>query len=270
MPPVGLREYNTDATLVLGPAVIAILLNVLLGGVCFLQVIHYFSGKFGDTWPVFALVCWVAVINVADTVCAGNLMWYYTVDTYVDNTYALLAPWQYHATAISSSMISLPVQHFLAWRMYQFSQSKALFALVSAMSITQGVLMIFVSASFIEEGESDAERLMPIFVVSYVAALANEILITSNLLYHFYKHRTGMKNTDLVMSQLSRIVMETAIPVTLCSILAGVSVLAIPRSNVFLIFTMAMGRLYTNTLLTVRFPLCCIPAPTAQSNFLRP
>ena len=36
-------------------------------------------------------------------------MWYYTVDTYVNNALALLAPWQYHTTAISSSMcVSYP------------------------------------------------------------------------------------------------------------------------------------------------------------------
>ena len=52
---------------------------------------------------------WVTLVDIADTVCAGNLMWYYTVDTYVNNALALLAPWQYHTTAISSSMcVSYP------------------------------------------------------------------------------------------------------------------------------------------------------------------
>ncbi|KAL1701474.1 hypothetical protein EV121DRAFT_263049 [Schizophyllum commune] len=246
MPPRGpATEGSDEAKLVLGPAVIAILLNVLLGGVTLLQATHYFCGKYGDKWPVILLVSWVTLVDIADTVCAGNLMWYYTVDTYVNNALALLAPWQYHTTAISSSMISVPVQHFLGWRMYQFSHSKILFGLVSGLSLGQGFLMIFVSASFIAtpRPHEDAARLMPMFIVSYALALANELIITSNLLYHFYQHRTGMKNTDLVMTKLSSIVVETAVPVTTCSF-------AFPNSSVFLIFTMAMGKLYTNTLLT--------------------
>ncbi|KAL1711597.1 hypothetical protein EV715DRAFT_215152 [Schizophyllum commune] len=235
MPPRGpATEDSDEATLVLGPAVIAILLNVLLGGVTLLQATHYFSGKYGDKWPVILLVSWVTLVDIADTVCAGNLMWYYTVDTYVNNALALLAPWQYHTTAISSSMISVPVQHFLGWRMYQFSHSKILFGLVSGLSLGQGFLMIFVSASFIAtpRPHEDAARLMPMFIVSYALALANELIITSNLLYHFYQHRTGMKNTDLVMTKLSSIVVETAVPVTTCSILAGVSVTLNARHNI--------------------------------------
>ncbi|KAI5891835.1 uncharacterized protein SCHCODRAFT_01172655 [Schizophyllum commune H4-8] len=235
MPPRGpATEGSDEATLVLGPAVIAILLNVLLGGVTLLQATHYFCGKYGDKWPVILLVCWVTLVDIADTICAGNLMWYYTVDTYVNNALALLAPWQYHATAISSSMISVPVQHFLGWRMYQFSHSKILFGLVSGLSLGQGFLMIFVSASFIATPypHEDAARLMPMFIVSYALALANELIITSNLLYHFYQHRTGMKNTDLVMTKLSSIVVETAVPVTTCSILAGVSVSLNARRNI--------------------------------------
>ena len=127
MPPRGpATEDSDEATLVLGPAVIAILLNVLLGGVTLLQATHYFSGKYGDKWPVMCvppiaaayakltglrslLVSWVTLVDIADTVCAGNLMWYYTVDTYLNNALALLAPWQYHTTAISSSMcVSYP------------------------------------------------------------------------------------------------------------------------------------------------------------------
>ena len=62
--------------------------------------------------------------------------------------------------------------------MYQFSHSKILFGLVSGLSLGQGFLMIFVSASFIAHPHEDAGRLMPMFIVSYALALANELIIT--------------------------------------------------------------------------------------------
>ncbi|KAK7451676.1 hypothetical protein VKT23_012354 [Stygiomarasmius scandens] len=147
--------------------------------------------------------------------------------------------------------ISVPVQHFLGYRIYRFSESRILFAFFSLLSLGQAGLAFASSiGALLAPNVEENRKLIPVADSWLALAVACDGGITLMLSYYLSKSRTGRRATDRAISKLIRTSVETALPVTLFCICDLATLTSLPNSNLHLMFALPMARLYTNTLMT--------------------
>ncbi|KAF5364923.1 hypothetical protein D9758_008166 [Tetrapyrgos nigripes] len=242
-----------NVSLVFGPLVVATLVNALLAGICMVQFFEYYDSRIKDGPTITGLVIWVAVIDTFSSCTSSSLLWHYAVDSFENKIGLLSTPWQYNMIAIFTTFISVPVQFFLAWRIRIFSKSFVLFVVICTLSLAQGGLAFATSISAVLTPNVETNAgLIPVTDSWMAITLACDASITGVLSYYLWKSRTGMQASDkAVISKLIRTSVETALPVTVCCIGVLVFLTTMPRSNLQMIFGVPLGRLYTNTLMTV-------------------
>ncbi|KAF5371136.1 hypothetical protein D9758_004131 [Tetrapyrgos nigripes] len=241
-----------NISLILGPMVVATLVNALLTGICMVQFLEYYDSRIKDRPTIIGLVIWVAVVDTFSSCTFSYLLWYYAVDNFENKIGLLSVPWQSATIPIFTTLISVPVQFFLAWRIRIFSKSFVLFIVICTLSLAQGGLAFASTIDALLEPyvEAYAGRI-PVTDSWLAIAVACDASITAALSYYLWKSRAGMKASDkAVISKLIRTSVETALPVTVFCISSLVFLTTMPGSNLSFIFGLPLARLYTNTLLT--------------------
>ncbi|KAF5343060.1 hypothetical protein D9758_011110 [Tetrapyrgos nigripes] len=183
-----------NISLILGPVVVSTLVNALLTGICMVQFLEYYDSSIKDGPTITGLVIWVAVVDTFFSCTSSYLLWHYAVDSFENKMGLLSTPWQFNIIGISTTLISVPVQFFLAWRIRRFSKSFVLFVVICTLSLAQGGLGFASSIGALLEPRVEANaRLVPVGDSWIATALACDASITAALSYYLLKSRTGMK-----------------------------------------------------------------------------
>ncbi|KAF5317466.1 hypothetical protein D9758_018044 [Tetrapyrgos nigripes] len=192
-PPINIR-------LVFGPVVVATLVNALLTGICMSQFFEYYNSRIKDGPTITGLVIWVAVVDTFTSCTSSYLLWHYAIDSFENKIGLLSTPWQYSMIPIFTTLISIPVQFFLAWRIRIFSKSFVLFVVLCTLSLAQGGLAFALSiASFVSVPNLAAfAKLIPVGNSWLAITIACDASITVALSYYLLKSRTGMKGEYLL------------------------------------------------------------------------
>ncbi|KDQ52344.1 hypothetical protein JAAARDRAFT_40237 [Jaapia argillacea MUCL 33604] len=247
MTEVSQQEIN----LILGPVVTSVIVNVFLFGICVLQFSNYYTAGFNDTWHIRYLVFWVCTLDTFHTAASCYMLWDYVVTNFNDLQVLSQAPWPFPSTPIVTVLASIPIQHFLAWRIKRFSGSWFIFGMISFLSITQGAFGIAsATGALLTPNIHDFARLIPLVDTWLAVALACDLSITVLLFINLSQRRTGFRRTDSVITRLIRSAVETAAFGSFFCIMDLITFTTLQNTNFHLIFALPMGRIYTNTLLT--------------------
>ncbi|KAK7449277.1 hypothetical protein VKT23_013420 [Stygiomarasmius scandens] len=246
-----MAEAAINIKLILGPVVVSGMINALLFGICVVQFLDYYNAKFKDGPIITGLVVWIAIVDTFSSCTSSYLLWHYAVDGFGNALALVTTPWQYNMIPIFGTLISIPVQFFLAWRIHRFSKSWIIYLVICALSLAQGGLAFAssIGAMLAPSVEANA-ALIPVADSWLALSVACDLSITLLLSYYLSKSRTGMRATDTVISKLIRTSVETALPVTVFCICDLATLTSIPNSNLHLMFALPMARLYTNTIMT--------------------
>ncbi|KAF5352264.1 hypothetical protein D9758_011957 [Tetrapyrgos nigripes] len=187
-----------NISLILGPVVVSTLVNALLAGICMVQFLEYYDSRIKDGLIITGLVIWVVVVDTFSSCTSSYLLWHYAVDNFGNKIGLLSTPWQYNTIAVSTTLISVPVQFFLAWRIRVFSKSFVLFIVICTLSLAQGGLAFASSIGALGEPNVEANaRRIPVADSWLAIAVACDASITVALSYYLLKSRTGMKGEYL-------------------------------------------------------------------------
>ncbi|EIM80421.1 uncharacterized protein STEHIDRAFT_172679 [Stereum hirsutum FP-91666 SS1] len=238
--------------LVLGPLVIASMINTFVYGICIMQLYEYYFACFHDGWKTTTFVSYLAILDTFAVCLNASLIWYYTVSGFGDITVTASTPWMYNVVPILSVMASCPIQHFLAWRIKRLTKSWIIFGIVSAISWASCISGIVASVLALQVGQvSNNTNLLPWADTWLAAATACDVSITCMLLVFLTKNRTGFsQKTDSMIEHLIKVSLESAVPVTIFTVCDLAILTTMPTSNVHMLFALGMGRVYTNTVLT--------------------
>lgn len=239
-----------DLSLVLGPIMLSVVANAMLYGTCTIQWYNYFTSRYKDPWYIRSLVIWVTVLYTVHTGSSLYLLWAFTVDNFGNYDIFSSVPWPYPTTAITIVLCSVPIQHFLAWRIRGLSRSWALFCVVSALSLAQGACGFAggVLANIISN-PVDFVRLGGVADAWLSIAVFTDILITLLLLYYLQRSKTGFKKTDSIISSLIRTAIETAAIGAIFCVVDLVVFTARSDTNLHFFFALPQPGIYTNTLM---------------------
>ncbi|KAJ6518317.1 hypothetical protein C8R47DRAFT_1086566 [Mycena vitilis] len=251
MPPI-----SSAIKLLLGPILIGVSLNTFLYGICFTQFVDYYLSKrqTEDSVATRCLVAWEFFINTFHSAASIYLIWLYLADNFLDVAFLEATPWPLTAVPLVTTFSAGPIQMFLIYRVYSLSNSGWMSAVLGSLTVATGSLAITTSfLAFRLEDFSAAARLRPVANAWLGLSVANDLAITMGLVYYLRASRTGLSlssKTNTLINRLIRSAIESAAVAPVLAILGSITFTRYPTAGIDFIFSIPLGRVYTNTLLS--------------------
>ncbi|KAL5521940.1 hypothetical protein ACEPAF_1794 [Sanghuangporus sanghuang] len=237
--------------LVVGPLLIGVVVNALVFGVCIMQLVSYLMSGYRDGWRTISLLGWIYAIDTFQVCSSVSMLWHYVVDNFANPTALAFSPWEYATLPIFSSLASVPIQHFMAFRIMRFSGSKLLFAFISFLSWAQAALAVTSAIQGVIHTSIESHKKIIPYADAWLALSACcDASITAFLLYYLLRSRTGFERTDSIISTICTTTVKAAVPVTVLCILDLCFLTTTPNNNLHYMFALPVGRLLTNTLMS--------------------
>ncbi|KAF8631329.1 hypothetical protein AX15_002448 [Amanita polypyramis BW_CC] len=239
-------KYDTSIGLLL----IGIFLNTYLYGIVTYQFASYYSIKFNDPpWikiTVFALL-------IVDTFHSGSLIylaWQYCVANY-DNPPALLFGfWPYCFTPIGSAIAAILTQNFMAYRIYRMTSNKFLYMGIVAFALSDLALATFCGARAWMIQDLQKVTTLSGTVTAWLALQASlDIFIAGFTAIGLYRQRTKYCHTNKVLNRYIRSTIQIGFFSSLFAIGNLIGFLVWPGTELYGMFAVPIGRIYTNALM---------------------
>ncbi|KAI6127149.1 hypothetical protein F5141DRAFT_375719 [Pisolithus sp. B1] len=233
----------------LGTLIIGIFFNTYLYGLVTYQFSAYCSRGFDDPLHIKAMVWSLFTLDTFHSGAAIYMAWSYTVTNY-DNPAALaVAEWPYTFTPIGTAAAALVTQLFLGYRIWRLSGSNFLYAVVVALAIPSFALgMACGIKAWMIQVLSKLPQLNNLVIAWLAFQVTIDVFITVTLTIIFLRSKTGYHKTDTVLNRLIRGAIQTGLFAVIFSLGDLVSFLALPTTNLYGMFAIPIGRIYTNTL----------------------
>ncbi|KAF5349977.1 hypothetical protein D9756_009207 [Leucocoprinus leucothites] len=97
-------SFPAEVNRVLGPIVIASLVNAVIYGACVVQFWTYYTSKMEKNWRINVLVNWVFILDTFHTIALCYMLWEYTVTNFNNPTYLLTADWPFLITPVTLNL----------------------------------------------------------------------------------------------------------------------------------------------------------------------
>lgn len=234
----------------LGTLLVGILFNTYLYGLVSYQFAAYVHRGFKDPPAVKCMVHFLFFLDTFHSISAIYMAWNYTVTNY-DNPSALsVADWPYTFTPIGTAAAALVTQVFLGYRIWRLSESATLYAMVIVMAFPSFVLGVACGIrAWIIKVLSDLPRINNLVIAWLAMQVMVDTFITVTLTIVLIRSKTGYRKTDSVVNRLVRGAIQTGLFAGIFSLGDLVSFLVLPNTNLYGMFAIPIGRIYTNTLL---------------------
>jgi len=241
---------SSDLDLILGPILLAVVANAILFGICVVQWYQYFTSRYDDPMVTRLLVSWVMLIDIFQMASTTYMLWQFTVPNFGNPLIFTNVPWPYPTTPIFIAFASVPIQHFLAYRIKGLSHSWIPFVIISMLSLGQGACGIAggILATVVSD-PADFSSLIPVADAWISLAVFTDVLITVLLFWYLHKSKTGFARMDNVLERLIRIAVETAAIGAAFCIVDVIIFNTNGKTNLHYFFALLQGRIYTNTLM---------------------
>jgi len=236
--------------LILGPILLAVVANAVLYGICVVQWYQYYTGRYQDPLLTRVLVMWIVCLDTFQMVSTSYMVWEFTVSNFGNPRIFQELPWPYPTTPIFIALASIPIQHFLAYRIKSLSHSWIWFFIISVLSLAQGACGIAggILATVLAD-RADLSSLIPIADAWISLCVVTDVFITALLFYFLHKSKTGFQRMDSILERLILIAVETAAIGTAFCIIDVIVFNTNSKTNLHFFFALLQGRIYTNTLM---------------------
>ncbi|PIL27160.1 hypothetical protein GSI_10301 [Ganoderma sinense ZZ0214-1] len=264
-----------ETILEIGPILVGALLSWMLLGISTVQLYIYHVSFPNDRRLIQAAVYVIYLLDIFQSIVAASQAWQFLVAGWGRHINLEFPGWTFTALPIVSSLVSLGVQTFYAWRVWQLGRWRVvpciiiLTALISAgaacavairFAFTRSIASLHATSAFI-----------PAILWLGAAAVA-DILIMSSMLYLLYavKQRTRpFERSEFVVNRLIKLTVETG---SACAVSALVQLglfSGMPRTNVHLVLALVLSKVYSNALMTslnARCPKSFSPETTSRTR----
>ncbi|KAI0692148.1 hypothetical protein BC835DRAFT_1416727 [Cytidiella melzeri] len=236
--------------LTLGPLLAGILFNTFLYGLVVYQFATYYKTKFNDPPAIKCMIFFLFSLDTVHSIAVMWMLWQYCVAGYGEPSTLAVVLWPYTLTPIATGLASMVTQIFLGWRIYRFSHSKALFALVLALSVSSCICgFICGIRAWIIKISANLSVLTGIVTVWLVLQVVADTFVTGTLGFLLARFRTGSQRTDTVINRLIRGAVQTGLFAVLFALGDLIAFVKWPGTNFYGMFAIPIGRIYTITLL---------------------
>ncbi|KAJ7768243.1 hypothetical protein B0H16DRAFT_311394 [Mycena metata] len=231
---------------------IAMVISVASYGVAILQFWLYIR-KYHSTDPL-ALKLLVIAVLLCDTcqqalLCSG--VYTYLVSAITKPALIFSLPRTVMVELFFSCAIATLVQQFYCWRIYQIGKNIYLAAAVSLIGWSACATLLVYSVKTLNfKFLDDLIELKMLAIASNSLSTVTDISISLVLMIqlHSIKTGSGFKKTMDMINSLMVFTFNNGLPTSACSVVATVSIVAFPRTFLYIFWFLLLGRFYTNSL----------------------
>ncbi|KAM5543843.1 hypothetical protein V8D89_002460 [Ganoderma adspersum] len=240
---------------------IGALLSWMLLGISTVQLYIYHVSFPNDRQLIQAAVYVIYLLDIFQSIVAASQAWQFLVVGWGRRINLEYPGWTFTALPIVSSLVSLGVQTFYAWRVWQLGRWRVIPWIIVLTALTSAGAACAVAIRFAFTRSIISLHATSVFVSVILwlgAAAVADILIMSSMLWLLYavKQRTRpFERSEFVVNRLIKLTVETG---SACAIAALVQLglfSGMPRTNIHLVLptealTIVLRTVYSNTLMT--------------------
>ncbi|KAF4596124.1 hypothetical protein EYR40_008191 [Pleurotus pulmonarius] len=247
----GIPPFIAELT---GPLLLGHFFNWGLFGALAVQTYVYYLAFPNDRrWPK-AIVLGVFVIEVLQTVLATRDAFRNFATGWGNIEDLEEVGWLWFSVPVLGAIISCTSQIFFAWRIWILS-SKNLWlpGIIAFLSILQGVAGTWsgIYSHFIGNFANVPVHTRNTTIVWLGGTALCDVLIAGSMLYYLNISRTGFRQTNVLLSKIIRVIVETGLICATFAVLDLALFLAFQSNNYHLAPSIALSKLYSNSLLVV-------------------
>ncbi|THH20335.1 hypothetical protein EW146_g1021 [Bondarzewia mesenterica] len=241
------------ARTVQGPTLIGVFFNLMLYGIFLSQAHIYFSNYKSDQRWFKIFIGSLVILETVNSIFAM----YYSYDRLVNNfgnmNAQAVSNWAFGISPLTNGIIGMGVQLFFAWRVRVLTTKVWAMVLIAFLSIISclGAISIFFIAAILVPSPTVAAAsfVRPVIIVWLVFSATADTLISTVMVYHLRKHKTGFVSTDDTIDKIIRLTVQTGLITSIWAIVDLGVYLGDPTAH-HEIFNLALAKLYTNSLLS--------------------
>ncbi|CAA7266093.1 unnamed protein product [Cyclocybe aegerita] len=240
-----------DTSLLFGPLLIGVCLNMILYGVSLVQSFIYYQTYKQDAAWIRYFVLYLFVLETANTGFNIGLLYEPLVLHYGDPRSFIISPLMLIADPIVTVMVSTPVQFFIAWRIKVIGNSLIMPIVIVFLGTCAfiGGIALTVCVSYMREW-SRFTQFEGAVITWLAAAAAADLLITGSLSWSLNRRRTGIKATDDKVSRIIRLTVQTGLITAIFALADVLIFLTVKGTTLNFIWDLPLSKLYTNSLLS--------------------
>ncbi|KAJ7695675.1 hypothetical protein B0H17DRAFT_423329 [Mycena rosella] len=229
-----------------GPMLLGFFFNAILYGVMILQCHVYFvrvASK--DRMWMRLFVLSIFILDSLNTVCDFIYLYQSLIIHFDDPLYLTNATWVFATDPALTAIIAAMVQFFFAWRVRVLTNNNPwLYLLVVACSLAGLIGGLATAVNAILTPSFVKFQVAKPWVVLWLAAeCIGDACITTILVWHLRRRKTGFAQTDFMVDRIISGAVHTGLLTSACAILDLVFYLANP-TGLHLIFNWPLCKLY--------------------------
>jgi len=238
-----------NVQLLYGPMLVGVFFNMILYGVLVGQVLTYYSSAKSDALWMRVFIACLFFIETANTALDMSMMYQPLILDYGQKP--VFFPTVFMTEPLCVVLVSMPIQLFFAWRIYQLTKSPWIPAVIAVFAVASFAGGLW-TATMVQVLRLFAKKPMlhDPALLWFLAACVADVLITVSLVMTLSKKKTGFSATDSVVDKIIRMTIQTGMVTAIFSILDVVTFMALPHIAVNFVWDLALSKLYSNCLLS--------------------
>ncbi|TRM57395.1 hypothetical protein BD626DRAFT_212906 [Schizophyllum amplum] len=237
--------------LTFGPMLIGVCLNMILYGVVLMQMIFYLQTYKGDASWIRYLVLYLFIIETLNTGFEFGFVWEPLIQNYGTPKATTDFPIMLAAEPITIAFISLPIQCFIAWRIWNMTKSAIIASVIVILGLASFGGGIWLTQKIIEVRYfARKPDLHWAALVWLVAAAVADIMITIVLVWNLARRKTGFSHTDDVINAIIRLTIQTGLLTAFLACLDFILFLVFPKTTLNFVCNLCLAKLYTLSLMS--------------------
>ncbi|KIK50281.1 hypothetical protein GYMLUDRAFT_253110 [Collybiopsis luxurians FD-317 M1] len=236
---------------IFAPLLIGTFLNMGLLGVTSVQAIYYFQTYKRDRWWFKLLVFYLMLAEVCNSIFDIALVYEPLITHYGSPIPS--APKFLPADAMTTALISTPVQLFMAWRIKKITKSSFLSIVITIAALSSLVGGAWLSISSITDNpfsRGPKSLVEPPVILWLASSGATDVLITLTIVISLLrKRKTQNVAMDPYVNRVIRLSVQAGVLTVLAVLLDMIVFLTTKGAPYFFIWDLNISKLYTNSLL---------------------
>lgn len=225
-------------------------LNAVLFGIMITQVYLYFTTYKKDRLFLKLLVLFLLVADTVNTVFDFLYLYHVLIQHFGETALLEEADWLFATDPVITGLIATTVQLFFAWRIRVLTKNWFLVCIVTALAVAG---FVGAAVTTYEVGRTpkfvDFRNFKAVVILWLTSESVGDMLITGILVRFLRKHKTGFKNSDMIVDRIIRVTVQTGLITSIVAILDLIFFLADPTGT-HLIFNFPLCKLYTNSMMS--------------------
>ncbi|KAJ6594662.1 hypothetical protein B0H19DRAFT_1247319 [Mycena capillaripes] len=240
--------------LLFGPMLIGTLLNMMLYGVMFVQMVAYYQRYTNDSaWiRYFNQMLYLLIVQSANVVVQLGIIYDPLIIKNGQQVAIALSPKLLPGDSIIISIVAAPIQLFTAWRISVITGSFILPGIIGLLSLGSFGAGITVSSMLSMNPEfRNFGRFKPEIIIWLVLSAVCDIVIAIGMTHALSTRRTGFSTVDGQINRIVRLTVETGALTAITALVDVALFLAFPKTSINFSVDFFLSNLYTCSMLAM-------------------